>query len=250
MWQLKTAYLIPPVLSTEGVIRNKLNDSLKLPNLLHSLYILIQKAVILNVCRIVWKVFAWFQASAAKKLRTARFWVVAITRHVITQKSQVLWKFFFLAKQWIRSAWSVRPVMFWKPAKPLWGKGSGWWWWWWYSDSGTHFIYRFFFTYPFPTLRSLSPHTAVTNPHTPFSLLLFLPVSCWLLALLFLQMFSSAVGKSKFSYMGLEFSYFLWLGNTRDFCCPEQKFWGTPEQSSLNPLKPGLFLKNRDKSGP
>jgi len=30
----------------------------------------------------------------------------------------------FLAKQWEKSAWSVRPVQFWEPAKLLWGKRS------------------------------------------------------------------------------------------------------------------------------
>jgi len=33
---------------------------------------------------------AWFQASTAKQARTALFWVIAITRCIITQKSAVL----------------------------------------------------------------------------------------------------------------------------------------------------------------
>jgi hypothetical protein len=33
-----------------------------------------------------------------------------------------------LVDQWIRSAWSVRPVLFWKTAKLLWSKECGWWW--------------------------------------------------------------------------------------------------------------------------
>jgi hypothetical protein len=70
IWQLKTAYMIPLVLSTTGTIPNKLRENLKPLNLRPALYILMHKAVILNTCRIV---------------RT------------------------FLAQQWIRSACSVRP---------------------------------------------------------------------------------------------------------------------------------------------
>jgi hypothetical protein len=62
-----------------GIISDKLHDSLKLLNLRPALYILMQKAVILNACLIV---------------RT------------------------LLAEQW--GAWSVTPVLFCEPAKPLW----------------------------------------------------------------------------------------------------------------------------------
>jgi hypothetical protein len=58
IWQLKTAYIIPLVLSTMGVIPNKLHESLKLLNLHPDLYILIQKAVILNTCSTLRKFLA------------------------------------------------------------------------------------------------------------------------------------------------------------------------------------------------
>jgi hypothetical protein len=55
IWQLKTAYIIPQVQSTTGIIRNKLHESLKLLNLRPVLYILMHKAVTLNACRIARK---------------------------------------------------------------------------------------------------------------------------------------------------------------------------------------------------
>ena len=55
IWQLKTAYIIPLVLSTTGIIPN---ESLKLLNLRPALYIVTQKAVILNTCHIVRKLSA------------------------------------------------------------------------------------------------------------------------------------------------------------------------------------------------
>jgi hypothetical protein len=51
--QLKTAYIIRLVLSTMGIIPNRLHKSLKLLNLHPALYILVQKAEVLNTCRIV-----------------------------------------------------------------------------------------------------------------------------------------------------------------------------------------------------
>ena len=70
--QLKTAYIIPLVSSTMDIGPNKLHENLKLPNLCSGLYILMQKAVIIHTCRTVWM---------------------------------------FLTEQWIRSAWSVGPVL-------------------------------------------------------------------------------------------------------------------------------------------
>jgi hypothetical protein len=55
IWQLKIAYIIPLVLSTTGIIPYKLHESLKLLNLRPGLHILMQKAVIVNTCRIVRK---------------------------------------------------------------------------------------------------------------------------------------------------------------------------------------------------
>jgi hypothetical protein len=75
------------ILSTMGIIPNKLHKSLKLLNLRPGLYILMQKAVILNIYHIVRK---------------------------------------FLAVQWIRSSCSVRPILFWEPAKLPWIKEYGW----------------------------------------------------------------------------------------------------------------------------
>jgi hypothetical protein len=48
IWQLKTAYIIPLVVFTAGIIPKQLHDSLKLLDLRFALYILMQKAVILN----------------------------------------------------------------------------------------------------------------------------------------------------------------------------------------------------------
>jgi len=50
MWQLKTTYILPLVLSTMGIIPNKFNKNLELLNLHPSVYTQIQKAVILNSC--------------------------------------------------------------------------------------------------------------------------------------------------------------------------------------------------------
>jgi hypothetical protein len=52
-WQLKTAYVIPLVLSTVGIIPNKLHDSLKLLNHRPAMCIPMQTAEILSMCRIV-----------------------------------------------------------------------------------------------------------------------------------------------------------------------------------------------------
>jgi hypothetical protein len=57
-WYLKTVYIIPLVLSTMGIIPNKLHESLKLLNLHPGLYILMPEAVILNPCHIVRKLGA------------------------------------------------------------------------------------------------------------------------------------------------------------------------------------------------
>ena len=48
--QLKTAYILPLVLSTMGIIPNKFNKRLGLFNPHPSVYTQIQKAVILNSC--------------------------------------------------------------------------------------------------------------------------------------------------------------------------------------------------------
>jgi hypothetical protein len=51
IWQ--AAYIIPLVLSTRGIFPNKLHESLKLLNIRSDLYIQMQKAAILNTCRVV-----------------------------------------------------------------------------------------------------------------------------------------------------------------------------------------------------
>jgi hypothetical protein len=58
IWQLKMAYIMPLVLSTTGIIPNKLYQSLELLNLNPSLHIPMQKAVILNTHHIVRKFLA------------------------------------------------------------------------------------------------------------------------------------------------------------------------------------------------
>ena len=55
MWQMKTAYILPLVLSTTGTIPDKLHESLKLLIVRPSLYIMIQTAVTLGTCRTVRK---------------------------------------------------------------------------------------------------------------------------------------------------------------------------------------------------
>ena len=72
LWQPKMTCIIPLMLSTTGIIPNKLHRSWKLLNLCPALYILMQKVVILNMCHIVKEV---------------------------------------LTKQWMRSALSVRPIL-------------------------------------------------------------------------------------------------------------------------------------------
>jgi hypothetical protein len=52
------ACIIPLVLSTAGIIPHKLHDSVKLLYVCPALYILTQKAVILNTCRTVRKLLA------------------------------------------------------------------------------------------------------------------------------------------------------------------------------------------------
>lgn len=55
IWRQNKVYIIPIVLSTTGVIPNNLLHSLKILNLEESVYISLQKAAILNTCRIVRK---------------------------------------------------------------------------------------------------------------------------------------------------------------------------------------------------
>jgi hypothetical protein len=54
-WRLKTACIIPLVLSTEGIVTDRLQESLKLPDLRPAPYIIMQKAVIICTCPIVRK---------------------------------------------------------------------------------------------------------------------------------------------------------------------------------------------------
>ena len=53
IWQLKMVYKVPLVLSIICYIPNKINENLKLLNLSPAVYILMQKAVILDTCYIV-----------------------------------------------------------------------------------------------------------------------------------------------------------------------------------------------------
>jgi hypothetical protein len=77
---MKTANILPLILSTAGIIPDKLDESLKPLILRPTLYVMIQRAVTLETCRTVWK---------------------------------------FLAEQRMGNFWSVSPVLFRRPAKLL-----------------------------------------------------------------------------------------------------------------------------------
>lgn len=55
VWDMNKVYIVPLVISTTGVIPTILHHNLKLLNLNSTLFIKMQKAVILNICRIVRK---------------------------------------------------------------------------------------------------------------------------------------------------------------------------------------------------
>ena len=55
MWQLRKVYIVPIVLSTTGVIPKALHEGLKILGIRREVYILLQKAAILNTTRIVRK---------------------------------------------------------------------------------------------------------------------------------------------------------------------------------------------------
>jgi hypothetical protein len=55
MWKLKSVAIVPIVLSTTGIIPKQLHQSLKTLSLAPYIYEILQKAVILNTCRIVRK---------------------------------------------------------------------------------------------------------------------------------------------------------------------------------------------------
>ncbi|XP_035453019.1 uncharacterized protein LOC118278064 [Spodoptera frugiperda] len=55
IWRQDKVYIVPIVVSTTGVIPNHLHNSLKLIDLKDTIYITLQKAAILNTCRIVRK---------------------------------------------------------------------------------------------------------------------------------------------------------------------------------------------------
>ena len=57
-WRLKTGCIIPLVLTTENIVTDRLQESLQLPDLRPALYIIMQKAVILNTWRVVRKLLA------------------------------------------------------------------------------------------------------------------------------------------------------------------------------------------------
>jgi hypothetical protein len=53
MWQMQMAYIQHLVLSTTGIITNKLHKGLKLLNFLPALHILMQQAITLSKCHTV-----------------------------------------------------------------------------------------------------------------------------------------------------------------------------------------------------
>ena len=58
MWQMKSACIIPLVLSITEIIPKKLYGSLRVPNLLPAVRVLLEKAFTLNTCHIVRKFWA------------------------------------------------------------------------------------------------------------------------------------------------------------------------------------------------
>jgi hypothetical protein len=58
IWQLKTASVVKLILTTMGFVPKKSHESLKLLNLHPALYILMQKAAIINACSIATKFLA------------------------------------------------------------------------------------------------------------------------------------------------------------------------------------------------
>jgi hypothetical protein len=58
IWQLDAHYIVSLVLFTTGIVPNKSHDGLKLLSLSRSLYIVTQKAVILNIWHIFRKLLA------------------------------------------------------------------------------------------------------------------------------------------------------------------------------------------------
>lgn len=55
IWKQKKAYIVPIIISTTGVVPNHIHNSLKLLDLKDNIFISLQKAAILNTCRIVRK---------------------------------------------------------------------------------------------------------------------------------------------------------------------------------------------------
>jgi hypothetical protein len=108
-----------------------------------------------------------------------------------------------------------------------------------------------FCRYPFLILRSLSPASVIWSTHLPLSLSPpspLLPVTVQLLVALLLQMFSPAVGKSKYSHALSKVS-FLWPQTPRQLAS-RSEFRGTWGRGSLKPTKPELPCENRDEWGP
>ena len=84
----------------------------------------------------------------------------------------------------------------------------------------TRFIYSVLFTYPFPILRTLSPHSISTNLHIflSHSYSFLLVVGSWLLCPIHFFCVFTTVEITKFSYALTEISYFSDLEKPGIFC--------------------------------
>jgi hypothetical protein len=115
-----------------------------------------------------------------------------------------------------------------------------------YPKSGNQFTYWFSFTYLFLIFHCLSPPLYnQQSTHLP-NLIFFLSVSGWLMAALFLQMFSSTMQKSHV-HTHCQNVTFLWHWKTQVFWTD---FCGTQGQNSLKPIKPGLCPEKQDEWDP
>ena len=100
------------------------------------------------------------------------------------------------------------------------------------------------FTYPFLTLRSLSPHSTITNPHMFLSLYYsFLLVTSWWLSDCYCVF--SYHRKVKMFVRIVRSVVFLWLATTRNIWRPERKLSGHQNGVPSN-QKSGTVLEKRD----
>jgi hypothetical protein len=107
-------------------------------------------------------------------------------------------------------------------------------------EHSVHLLIFLYISVPHPS-QSQSTRYSHQSTHLPLPLL-FLPVTPWLLAVLFLQMFSPTVGKSKCSYAVSEMLYMTW--KTSRHLASRTQICRSPGQSPLKPVKLGLSFEN------